>query len=227
MLLKLMRKDLILHWRGILPLPLTAIGLFVYSVLRDGEDMSPGLFLTMVALMAGFAPVVVAAREEKLKTRALTCSLPVERTAVVEARYLGAWILFAAYVAIAALEFLVVRGPSALSEIFRPQTVFAMLTAYTFAMGLTMPLVERFGFLGVFVLLIALQLLGLVVMALSFALPGRPTIGLFVDSLRSFTAASRERLGAVLHYALFAAALVAFNAASFGASAAIFRRREI
>jgi len=145
MLFKLVRKDLILHWKGIVPLLITATGLLVYTVLRDGTDVDAGFFLTLEAFLSGFAPIIIAAREDKLKTRVLTCSLPVDRTTAVGARYLVALLMFIAFTAFMFLVFLVIRGPSAIRGIFRPEIVFGMLTAYTLAAGLMMPFVERFG----------------------------------------------------------------------------------
>jgi hypothetical protein len=231
MLLKLMRKDLILHWRGIVPMLVVAIGLLIYAVLRDGEELHPSFFLVMISLMAGFVPATVAAREEKMRTRVLTSSLPVSRTSAVAARYLGSWILFGIFAAIMLLGFLLARGPAVLSGVFSPQTVFGMLTAFTVTAVLVMPFTERFGFMGLFVLLIVLQVLGLLAMASTILMPGRPSVGTIIgavqDGIRGFVANSKRGLGLAGYYALFALALALINVGSFAVSAAIGRRREL
>jgi ABC-type transport system involved in multi-copper enzyme maturation permease subunit len=227
MLWKLVRKDLILHWRGIVPLPVTAIGMLLYALLRDGIDMDPRFFVVLIAFMAGFVPVIIAAREDRLRTLALVYSLPVERSTAVRARYLGAWAWFAAFLLLISLLFLAVRGPSILPLLFEPGTLFGMLAAFTLASATMMPFVQRFGMLGVLVALVAFQVLGLLLFTVSALSPGRPWLKAVLDSAKGFFAFSRARLGEAGHYGAIAAVLAACNAASLAASSFLARRREL
>jgi len=227
MLLRLMRKDLILHWRGVLPLPLTALGLLVYAALRDVEDLDPGMVLAVGALMAAFTPVSVAAREERFRSASLTACLPVSRVRIVLARYLGAWILLAAVAAASVGLLALIRGPAVLPALLGPRSAFAALTAYTLALGIMMPLVQRFGFTGVLVALVALQLLGLVALVATMLLPGRPWISEAVRAIRALADLFRSRLGAAAAGVLFALALAAVNLASLGVAVAQYRRKEL
>jgi len=166
MLRNALRKDLLLNARhlwGILPW-------FVWVAYAMSEpDMG-----RMTAVGAGFIGSLMAttivAREDKLRTSATLASLPVSRRTLVQARYVVAYVVgTATYLVVAAMAAMLPWSVQDSAELFEVKTVLLAVTLASMAIALLMPVVLRFGLVGVLVFLGAFQVVGVVLfVALEF-----------------------------------------------------------
>jgi hypothetical protein len=161
MLRNALRKDLLLNARhlwGILPW-------FLWVAYAMSEPDAGRITAVGAAFIGALMAATIAAREDKLRTTATLASLPVSRRTLVEARYLVAYIVGAAtylvvVVMAAALPWSVQRA----AELVEARTLLLTLTLASMAIALLMPVVIRYGLLGVIVFLGVFQVLGVGVM---------------------------------------------------------------
>jgi hypothetical protein len=176
MLRNALRKDLLLNARhlwGILPW-------FLWVAYAMSEPDAGRITAVGAAFIGALMATTMAAREDKLRTSATLASLPVSRRTLVEARYLVAYIVGAAtylvvVVMAAALPWSVQRA----AELVEVRTLLLTLTLASMAIALLMPVVIRYGLLGVMVFLGAFQLLGVAVMVAFEFFGSRSAVGVF------------------------------------------------
>jgi ABC-type transport system involved in multi-copper enzyme maturation permease subunit len=185
MLRNALRKDLLLNARhlwGILPW-------FLWVAYAMSEPDAGRITAVGAAFIGALMATTMAAREDKLRTSATLASLPVSRRTLVEARYLVAYIVGAAtylivVVMAAALPWSVQRA----AELVEPRTLLLTLTLASTAIALLMPVVIRYGLLGVMVFLGAFQVLGVAVMVAFEFFGLRSAVGIFRVVERSIAA---------------------------------------
>lgn len=163
MLRNVLRKDLLLntrHFWGILPW-------FVYVVyVLVREPQMTGVTAGGSTLVGALMAATLAAREEKLRATATLASLPVRRRTLVEGRYVVALLVgVAMYVTIALLAAALPSSRHAAAAVFQPNTVLVSLALSAFTVALLMPVVIRFGLVGILVFLAGFQVLGAVLFA--------------------------------------------------------------
>ena len=161
MLRKALWKDLLLNSRhlwGIIPW-------FVWVAYVMSEPGSGRMTAVGAAFVGSLMAATLGAREDKFKTGATLASLPVSRRVFVEARYVVAFAVGAATYAIvvamaAALPWSVQRA----AQLVDTRTLLLTLTLASGAIAVLMPVVVRFGLVGVVVFLGIFQLLGVALM---------------------------------------------------------------
>jgi ABC-type transport system involved in multi-copper enzyme maturation permease subunit len=222
----LVRKDLILDRR------MVGLNFAMYLI------MGP-VFMALVAeapvkIIAGWAgivgamiPLSLVGREDKFRTAALTCSLPVTRDTVVASRYVGGWalavtgglaIIAACYaVTLAGLAQPVGDWPGAL--------LVAFVTIGLIMAGL-LPFTMRFGLVGLMGFLVFTQVLGIVAFLSAVLFGGHGTLRRAIGGGAGAVKALQEPLGPVGYDLFLVAAVVALNILSFFLSRWIYRRRE-
>jgi ABC-type transport system involved in multi-copper enzyme maturation permease subunit len=154
MLRKALRKDLLLNARhlwGIVPWFLWV----AYALSEPGAGR-------MLAVGAGFIGALmattIAAREDKLRTSATLASLPVSRRTLVQARYVVSLVVGAAtYLIVAAMAAALPWSVQNPAELFEAKTLLLTVTLASMLVALLMPVVLRFGLVGVLVVLGAFQ----------------------------------------------------------------------
>jgi ABC-type transport system involved in multi-copper enzyme maturation permease subunit len=221
----LIRKDLIFNRRMLgLNLAFYLLLLPVYASLV--HDLPPPLYAGFAAVICSMVPLTLVAREDKFRTAALTCSLPVTRDAIVSARYWGGGLVtLAAIAAILAAGYLV------------PQTGFAahaagvgraLLVAFVIA-GLVqaalLPFTIRFGLAGLMVFLVGTQVLGIVAL-LSAMLLGLDVLRGVIGTIGAALRAVREWGGDAGLAAVLVTAVALLNVASHRLSRRLYRARE-
>ena len=188
MLRNALRKDLLLNARhlwGILPW-------FLWVAYAMSEPDAGRITAVGAAFVGALMAATIAAREDKLRTTATLASLPVSRRTLVEARYLVAYIVGAAtylvvVVMAAALPWSVQRA----AELVEARTLLLTLTLASMAIALLMPVVIRYGLLGVMVFLGAFQVLGVGVMVAFEFFGSRSSVGVFSAVERGIVALYR------------------------------------
>jgi len=158
MLRSVLRKDLVLNapqfWGLLVWLVYAA-----YIAIREPDSMR--LAAAGSALVGALVACTIGAREEKLRVAATLASLPVRRRTLVQGRYAVSFIVGAAMFAlVAAAAFVVPTAAPFAARSFQPNTVLVSLAIATMAVALVLPIVERFGLVGVLVFLASFQVLG-------------------------------------------------------------------
>ena len=227
---KLLRKDLILNWRtlGLTYCLWSALWLGGPAIDTSGS-LTFGMWSGMVSVACSFLPIILIGREDKFKAWALACSLPVTRDAIVRSRYVGGWLVALSGVAVAAAA----MGALSLAGVRpllppTPMLPVVVPTVIGIILALMLPLGLRFGITGLIGFLVATQLLG-VVLLLASALFGSSAIPLIESAVKNTAGAVgtlHRTLGSVAFSVVLLATVAAFNTASCGLSAWIFRRRE-
>lgn len=226
-MLKLLRMEYLLNRRQILIVLAIFSVYFLYMAYRID---SPRVFLVSLCLMMGLAvPFGFVGREDKFKTAALVCSLPVRRTTIVLAKYaisgmaMGLGLAYGLLLA-AALPFTKIS----VVEILTVKSILIALLLVSVLSGFIHPFTIRFGLAGIIIFLVSSQLLGIVALVLAQFLGRGP------NPLRSAIAAVEKGLRTMLYHeatpgflALLAAAIIAVNAGSFLVSRALYARRDL
>jgi len=188
MLRNALRKDLLLNARhlwGILPW-------FLWVAYAMSEPDMGRMTAVGAAFIGALMATTMAAREDKLRTSATLASLPVSRRTLVEARYLVAYIVGAAtYLIVVLMAAVLPWSVQRAAELVELRTLLLTLTLASLAIALMMPLVTRFGLLGVIVFLGAFQVLGVTVMVAFEFFGSRSAVGIFSVVERSIAALHR------------------------------------
>lgn len=166
MLRNALRKDLLLNARhlwGVLPW-------FVWVAYALREPDAGRMTAFAAAFIGSLMAVTIGAREDKLRTTATLASLPVGRRTLVQARFVTCYVVGAAsYLVVAAMAVVLPWSVQRPADVFELRTLLLTLTLATMAVALLMPVVIRFGLIGVLIFLGSLQVLGVVLfVALEF-----------------------------------------------------------
>jgi ABC-type transport system involved in multi-copper enzyme maturation permease subunit len=222
-LVKLIRKDLILHkkfvvWMGILyPLYLGYLGSRV-----NNTHLLPifGGFLYSIV------PFIIFGREDKFKSEAFGLSLPVTRRECLRARFLSSWGLILLMYAAGSLLMTVIPGTKlSAAAVFGPRMALLSLAFMAVTFGIMMPLFVRLGQAGMLVFLVILQILGVLLMVFRSAV-GIETIKKIIRLIPNGIAALQSALGPVPAFLAGLALLALFSLGSFEVSLAMFRKKD-
>jgi hypothetical protein len=223
MLRNALRKDLLLntrHFWGFAPW-------FVWVAYAMSEPDAGRITAVGGAVMGSLLAATIAAREDKLRTTATVASLPVSRATLLAARYLLAYAVGAAtYVVVVAMAAGLPWSVQGAGELIESRTVLLMLALTGMAIAVLMPLVVRFGLLGVLVFFGVFQLLGVALMVATEFFGSRSLRGVF-GAIEGGILALHRSLGQPVA-ALETAAAVAFALwLSFRLSVFLSERRDL
>ena len=225
-MLKLLRLEYLFNRRQVLIVLAIFTAYFAYMVARID---SPRVFVVSTIIMIGLSmPFTILGREDKFKTSALVCSLPVRRSTVVLGKYAATWAaigLGLGYTLLLASVF--TFSKIQIAEILTARNLFVALFLISLIFAVILPFTIRFGLVGIIILLVGFQLLGILALILSQVLGGAN------NPLRVFIRAVAGGLRTLLiHEATpgFLLALlavgVAVSAASLFVSRALYVRRD-
>jgi ABC-type transport system involved in multi-copper enzyme maturation permease subunit len=226
-MLKILRLEYLFSRRQVLIVLAVFSAYFAYMA---GRIDSPRLFIVMTSVMVGLSmPFVILGREDKFKTAALVCSLPVRRSTAVLGKYAASWIAIGLGLAYALILTAVLPfSKIAVAEILSPKTLLVSLSLISLIFAVILPFTLRFGLVGVIVLLVGTQLLGIVALFLGqlVKMPNNP--------LRIVIRAVEKGLKGLLYHEPTAgfllalvAAVLAVNALSMLVGWALYSRRDL
>jgi ABC-type transport system involved in multi-copper enzyme maturation permease subunit len=157
MLLNALRKDLLLNARhlwGVLPW-------FLFVAYAMSEPGAGRMTAVGAAFVGSLMAATIGAREDKLRTTATLASLPVSRRTLVRARYIVAFAVGSAtYVVVVAMSAALPWSVQRTAELVETRILLLTLSLAGIAIAVLMPVVVRWGVLGVVVFLGVFQLLG-------------------------------------------------------------------
>jgi ABC-2 type transport system permease protein len=226
-MLKILRLEYLYTRRQIVIVLTIFSAYFAYIA---GRIESPRVFIVMTSLMVGLAmPFTILAREDKFKTAVLVCSLPLRRSTVVLGKYVSTWAAIVvglgyALLLTSVLPFSKVR----VAEILTIKTLLISIFLISLIFAVILPFTIRFGLVGVIVLGVGFQLLGILALVLAQVLGGaRNPMRVFFSAVEGGlrTLLSHEATPGFLLALL--AVVIALNALSFVVARALYSRRDL
>lgn len=220
----LIRRDLIHHkkmfaWTLVLyPLYLGFLGSRVNNTL---------LLPVFGGFLYSLVPFIFFGREDKFKSLGFGLSLPVTRREFMGARHLLSWgLLLLMYLAGSVIMALAPGGKLAAATVFSPRMILLSLAFLSLIFGVVMPLFTRFGYVGLLVMLVVFQVLGILLMIFRSAV-GIETVKKLFRLIPNGIAWVQSTLGSVPAFLSVLALLALFSYGSFVLSLALFRRKEL
>ncbi len=226
-MLKLLRLEYLFNLRQIL----IVLAIFsVYFAWAIGRLDRPGFFIVSISLMIGLGlPFALIGREDKFKTAALVCSLPVRRSTVVLSKFAATWaaMLFGmGYTLFLAVVLPFSKVPLAGVLSLRNLLVSFFLMSLIFAVIL--PFTIRFGMVGIIIFLVGSQLLGILALILTQMIGGAG------NPFRALLRAVEGGLKTLLHHEAtpgfllaLSGGIVAVNLLAIIVTRALYARRDL
>ena len=227
MILKLMRKDLLLS-RGLLLAILGSIA--ANSLIWATEGGRAGFVLAFGSTIAAFLPIMISGRDDRYRTDAFACALPVSRRQIVLARYLLCPVLFPAWMLCLVLLLWAFSGFRLPAELLRPDAYVTALAVQTLAVAIFVPLMLRSGYKGFLYGLIGLQVLGLLVLIVGSRVGMAGGISAFEDAIGRIgpgVSDLRARMGDAAFFPAAVAAVAAALGLSYLVSCMLYQRRDM
>lgn len=221
----LLAKELLFHKFNLkIWTPMIIIILVFYAI---QTEMTAKVYLAFAVLMPAFMPIAGVAQEDKQKVMLLNRSLPVTPRQIVLAKYLGAWVVCAGALVAAILIGGLAPGSSlAWADLLALRTLLTPFLLTTIVLGICLPFVFRFGFIGMMVLLIGLQLAGTALLLLT-ALSGVDAFRFLIRSGAGAFTWLNETLGSTLSGCVLVATCLALNFVSYATSQWLLRSRDL
>jgi hypothetical protein len=165
--LKVMRKDLILNKRLIFVnalIFLACLGFFAHA----SEQTPPRVYAGFAGFMMAFLPSILITREDKFNAMTLGCSLPVSRKTIVQARFLLSLGMSLVGIGGAFLFAVLIPGSRyTFGDLFSWGPFITALTVITLVLSFLFSFTFRYGMKGLFIFLIAAQVLGVILLTLA------------------------------------------------------------
>lgn len=228
MLLELLQRDWYLHRRALLMVILIFSAFEAYFVLVANHPRS---WLVFTCIYISFFVIVPMTRDDKFRAQAWASTLPVTRADLVRARYVASWVIVAlALLAVMVLAALLPGSKLASALPVDPRSLLLAATVITIIFFLLIPFTIRFGLMGVFIGLAAIQLVGagLFVFAAStgsFEAVEGGVAAVFKPPIAA-VAAIRNSLPSMAFNIVALIALALINWVGYRLALALFRRRE-
>jgi len=224
MLRNLLRKDAILNGKVFLSL----LWLFVWIAYAAGQLNAAGMATTIGAIAATLMTVTLGAREDRFHATAVVYSLPVTRRQVVIQRFVGGHLIgVLAFVIASVLMVAVPWSKHTWAYVWDPRTVLFALVTIMVTIALSMPLVLRFGVMGLMVGLGGIQLFGLAAFVLGGVLGGTLVLTHGVRGIETFVLALHRSLGNGAEAVLIVSMAGALTLVSFWLSLVLVERRNV
>ena len=224
MVAKIIRSEFILN-RNTLLVFLAEIVAFViiYIILMSSETA----VLALATIFIGVLPASVLSRQSKFKADNMICSLPVTRNRFILGKYSFVGILTLGFLCIVyIIVALMPHEGFSTREILQPDKIANTLFAIALVAGVLLPLVIRFGFTGLLILFLGLNLITVVIFALTYLKLINNALDFIFSSIPSAFSTLKAALGTPYYHLVFIGAAVIIGFASLKISQLIYRRRE-
>lgn len=228
MLLELLRRDWFLHRRALLTVILIFSAFEIYFVLVANQ---PRVWLVFTCIYISFFVIVPLTRDDKFRALAWAATLPVTRADLVRARYVASWVIVAvAFLEVLLLAVFLPGSKLAPALPVDPRSLLSAATVVTIIFLLVIPFTVRFGLIGIFIGLAALQLVGAGLFVFASATGNFEAVEGGVASVFkppiAAVAAIRNSLPDLAFNLAAVLALVLINWIGYRLALALFRRRE-
>jgi hypothetical protein len=158
----LIRKELILNWLNIL---ICGGMIAAYAVYMPLRNVSPGFLMVSIGIISAFIPISFQAKEDRFKGAALNCSLPTSRSQLILARYVTGWLMMMAGIFLTiAILLMIPSGRVMILSLLTLRSLILWIFIMSLIFSLILPFTMRFGFIGVMVFLVSVQILGILML---------------------------------------------------------------
>ncbi len=220
-MLNLIRKDLLMHKTGIPVYVPIVVGVMVLQAWRG---FSPSVYITLICIYAIIVPTALMAIEDRVRAGIFNCSLPVTRRQIVLAKYVIAWVLAVVAVVTGLAIYSVVAAPN-LGDIWTLAAAIQSLAILALGLGLTLPVLLRFGWMGMMISYFGLMTVVAVTVVIVLALvPGRQLLDSFI-AISDWVANAVLQLGELNCLMLIIVVGAILNLVSFIFGTKMFQRR--
>jgi hypothetical protein len=222
----LIRKELILNRTNILIFGGMVAAYAVYMPLRK---VSSGFLMVSIGVILAFLSISIQAREDRFKGGALSCSLPTSRTQLILARYVIGWLMMATGIFLTiAILLMIPGGLTIIHSLLTLKSLVLWLFIISLVFCLILPFTMRFGFIGVMVFLVSVQLLGILMLFVAQIFRGKTdAIRALINGISGLVRTLKAGLGES-GFLLFGVLLILImNVFSFFISRHLFVRRDL
>jgi ABC-2 family transporter protein len=225
-MLRLVRLELLLNRKVLLSTLAILSAVFVYFA---NQSDTANQFIGFVSLVTGLSiPVTLEGREDRFRTSVLLCSLPARRSDVVLAKYTMTWAIMTCTLVYALLIAALPFSKVALAHVINPKGLLLLVFFLSFFFAFQLPLTTRFGFKGIMIGLVGLQVLGVLGFVFVDLFGGKRNplrvVFLAVEKFFRYIVRLEPTAGNLL---LLGAAVLVLNAGSFLAARALYVRRDL
>ena len=226
MISHILRSEFILNKKVLLMFLVMVVALAViYPLLLDA---SPKVVLGASAVYLSFFPASALARQSKFKADVVICSLPVTRNKLVIGKYLFTALLFCGGLVLISCILLALPGRQyALADVLSANRVVNFLFAVGAASALLIPLILRFGFTGILIFVLGLNVLTVILFVLTYLKLIGNLLDFFFRGLPAAVASLRNAMGAPWYHLLVLLATCLLWGASMVISQKIYARKEL
>ncbi len=220
---RLILKDFRLHKKFVVGF---GIAYGIYLAIFHSRANSPGAVSFFGAFLYAIIPLLIFTREDKFKAAPFNLSLPVTRREFLKARYVLGWmVMLALYVGTSLLTIAIPGTKVGPSAIFQAKTVLLVLFFMTVFFGLLMPLVVAFGWTGMIVFLVFIQVLGIVFIFLTNLFS--PAIKAAIRGIAGFLRSVQAGLGPAGSVAVLIVVMILFSYGSFRLCVYFYERKDV
>jgi hypothetical protein len=202
-------------------------GYFAWAVYQMS---SPKAVLVTISGMLGLVVSMgFQVREDKFKTAALICSLPLRRSDIVLGKFAATWtVLIVGFIytlgLIAALPF----SKISVGELLTLKFILISLALISFIFGLLMPFTIRFGMVGIIIFLVGAQVLGILLLIITRIFGTRRNfLSVIIEGIEGFLRFILNHEADPAFLAFVAASIFVLNGASFILARFLYARRNI
>ena len=186
-----------------------------------------GVTFALGTVYLAMLPATLIARQSKFRADSIICTLPVTRKQIIVGKYLFAYI-FTAIELLLFLTILIVAPFDGFGfrTVLEPDRIVNSLFTIVLIGSVLMPLIMRFGFTGVLVLLLGINVITVILFALTATGVVNDAIGFVIREIPRFVRGVRAYVGAPSYHLLLLAtsAVVAFL--SLTTSVRVYQKRE-
>ena len=191
-------------------------------------DVPPGVTLTISAIYLSFLPVSFLAKQSKFKADATMCVLPVTRNMLVLGKYVFTMILFLIGLALFVLIFLVLPGSKfSLADGIDAYKLVNVAFAVGVVSSVLIPLIIRFGYMGVLGFILGANILTVVIFLLTYLKLINNALSFIIEGVPSAFNSFRDTLGTPGYHLLMLCATALIWCGSLKLSQALYTRKEL
>ncbi len=202
-------------------------GYFAWAVYQMS---SPKAVLVIISGMLGLVVSMgFQVREDKFKTAALVCSLPLRRSDIVLGKFTATWtVLVVGFIYTLGLIAVLPFSKISVGEIVTLKFVLISLALISLIFGLLMPFTIRFGMVGIIIFLVGSQVLGILLLLITRIFGNRRNfLGAIIQGIEGFLRFILNHEADPVFLAVLAASILVFNGTSFFLARALYVRRNI
>ena len=226
-MLNLLRLEFFFNKKWLIIVLFMFTGYFAWAVYQMS---SPKAVLVIISGMLGLiSSMGFQVREDKFKTAALVCSLPLRRSDIVLGKFTATWtVLVVGFIYTLGLIAVLPFSKISVGEIVTLKFVLISLALISLIFGLLMPFTIRFGMVGIIIFLVGSQVLGILLLLITRIFASRRNfLSAIIQGIEGFLRFILNHEADSVFLAVLAASVLVLNGTSFFLARALYARRNL